>query len=332
MAGKARAEAPRAERILPGIWRLRLALPWPGVPHGNAWVLAAGDGLVLVDTGFGGSQGLRDFEAALAQVGFAVEDIDLVVCTHSHADHYGLAAPITAASGAELWIHPAWGHIRSLADDPKAALERRLEVARQSGVPVAGLETYRARSEGSETGIDGIREPDRELVAGVEMETDHGAWQVYETPGHAPSHVVLHQPERRLMLTGDHILGRTVLFFDYGHTPDPVGEFLDSLDLVEPLGPNLCLPGHGRPFRDPELKIAAARAQVGELRGRVRAQLADERRTAFDVVAEILGAENARGPASGFLLQIVLSLLDNMAIRGEVAAVAGTDPQRWTVA
>ncbi len=330
--GKTRAEAPRAERILPGIWRLRLALPWPGVPHGNAWVLAAGDGLVLVDTGMGGKTGLRDFELALAQIGFAVEDIGLVVCTHSHADHYGLAAPITAASGSELWMHPAWEHVRLLADDPATALDRRLEVARQSGVPGAALEAYRSRNEETETGIDGLREPDRELVPGVEVETDHGAWQVYETPGHAPSHVVLHQPEHRLMLTGDHLLGRTVLFFDYGHTPDPVGEYLASLDRIEPLAVDLCLPGHGRPFRDPEVKIAAARQQVEDLRGQIRAQLGEERKTAFDVVAGILGPENVKSPASGFLLQIVLAVLDNMALRGEVVAVADTDPRRWALA
>ncbi|HEX7293142.1 MAG TPA: MBL fold metallo-hydrolase, partial [Solirubrobacterales bacterium] len=46
-----RPEQPRGEKALPGVWRLRLALPWPGVPHGNAWALAAGDGIVLVDTG-----------------------------------------------------------------------------------------------------------------------------------------------------------------------------------------------------------------------------------------------------------------------------------------
>jgi len=331
MAGTKRPEAPRAERIIPGVWRLRLALPWPGVPHGNAWVLAAGDGLVLVDTGYGGKNGMRDFEAALAQVGFAVEDIDLVVCTHAHSDHFGLAAPITAASGADLWIHPAWGHMKLMASDPEAALEQRLEVARQSGVPVAGLERYRARGEDAETGYAGVREPDRDLVPGVEVVTDHGAWQVYETPGHAPSHVVLHQPERRLMLTGDHLLGRTVLFFDYGHTADPVGEYLDSLDVIEPLGSNLCLPGHGRPFRDPELKIEAARQQVEDLRAKIRDSLGTEQRTAFEIVAGILGPDNLEGPAASFLLQIVLALLDNMAARAEVAPVEATDPQRWAL-
>ncbi len=37
--------------MIPGVWRLRLPLPWPGVPHCNAFALAAGDGIVLVDTG-----------------------------------------------------------------------------------------------------------------------------------------------------------------------------------------------------------------------------------------------------------------------------------------
>ena len=94
MSERKRPEAPRAEKTLPGVWRLRLPLPWPGVPHGNAWAVAAGDGIVLFDTGIGGEGGFRRFDLALAQAGFSVEDVRLVACTHSHTDHYGLAAPI----------------------------------------------------------------------------------------------------------------------------------------------------------------------------------------------------------------------------------------------
>lgn len=327
-----RPEAPRAEKTLPGVWRLRLPLPWPGVPHGNVWALAAGDGVVLFDTGIGGKGGFRRFDLALAQAGFSVEDVRLVVCTHSHTDHYGLAAPIVEGAGCELWMHPAWEHVRLLGDDPAAAFERRIEVARQSGVPPAALERYRESRKGDdETGLDAIVEPDRDLLPGVEIETDLGAWQVYETPGHAPSHVVLHQPENRLLISGDHLLGRTVLFFDHGHTPDPLGEFLRSLDVVEPLEVGLVLPGHGRPFRDPAMKIAEARRQVEQLLGKCRDALAEEERTAFEIVAEILGPEGVNSPASAWALQIVLSSLDHLAILGEAAAVEGTDPQRWAL-
>jgi glyoxylase-like metal-dependent hydrolase (beta-lactamase superfamily II) len=199
-------------------------------------------------------------------------------------------------------------------------------------VPVAALERYReSRSGDEEPGIDAIQIPDRDLLPGVEVETDLGTWQVHETPGHAPSHGVLHQPERRLMVSGDHLLGRTVLFFDHGHTPDPIGEFLASLERVEPLEAELCLPGHGRPFRDPAAKIAEARRQVEELLGKVRESLGGGERPAFEIVADLVGPENLNSPASAWALQIVLSCLDHMAIAGEVSAIAGTDPRRWAL-
>jgi glyoxylase-like metal-dependent hydrolase (beta-lactamase superfamily II) len=329
MADSRRGEAPRGEKALPGVWRLRLPLPWPGVPHGNAWAVAADGGVVLFDTGIGGKGGLRRFDLALAQAGFGLEDVRLVVCTHSHTDHYGLAAPILEGAGCELWMHPAWEHVRLLAEDPAAHLEQRLEVARHSGVSPAALERYRESRSDGESGIDAIVEPDRDLLPGVEVETDLGTWQVHETPGHAPSHVIFHQPERRLMISGDHLLGRTVLFFDHGHTSDPVGEFLGSLDEVEPLDVGLVLPGHGRPFRDPAAKIAEARRQVDELLDKVRAALAGGDRTAFEIVGEIVGPENVESPVSAWALQIVLSGLDHLAILGEAEVVEESDPRTW---
>jgi glyoxylase-like metal-dependent hydrolase (beta-lactamase superfamily II) len=330
-AGKRRPEAPRGEKVLPGVWRLRLALPWPGVPHGNVWAVAADGGIVLFDTGIGGKGRMRQFDLALGQIGFGVEDVRLLVCTHSHTDHYGLAAPIVEAADCELWMHPAWEHVRLLADDPAAALEQRIEVARQSGVPPEALERYRESRSGDDSPIEAIVEPDRDLLPGVEVETDLGTWQVHETPGHAPSHVCLHQPERRLLVSGDHLLGRTVLFFDHGHSPDPVGEFLRGLDEIEPLEVDLVLPGHGRPFRDPEAKIAEARRQVDELTGKVRDSLADGEKTGFEIVGDIVGAENVNTPVSAWVLQIVLSCLDHLAILGEVEPLERTDPQRWAL-
>ena len=45
----ARRELGRGERVLPGVYRLRLPLPWPGVPHCNAWAVASRGGYVLSD-------------------------------------------------------------------------------------------------------------------------------------------------------------------------------------------------------------------------------------------------------------------------------------------
>jgi glyoxylase-like metal-dependent hydrolase (beta-lactamase superfamily II) len=324
-------ELPRGERVLPGVWRLRMPLPWPGVPHGNAFAVAADGGIVLFDTGYADSDGARPLELALAQVGFALSDVRLVVCTHAHSDHYGLAGPVIDAAGCELWMHPAWEHIKASADDPDAALDRRIEVARQSGVPQAALAEYERSRRGAPTGIARVVEPDRQLLPGVEIETNLGAWQVHETPGHAPSHVVLHEPESGLLISGDHVLGRVSPFFDHGHSPDPVGEFLASLDAVSALDIGLCLAGHGRPFRDVPAKAEANRTLIQEHLDRVRAVVTSEPRTAFEVVAEIVGPENLNPATAAWGLQISLAYLDHLAAAGEMAEVEGSDPRRWQV-
>jgi glyoxylase-like metal-dependent hydrolase (beta-lactamase superfamily II) len=318
----------RAERTLPGIWRLRLPCPWPGVPHVNAWAIAGQGGVVLFDTGIGGGQNPRGLERALAEAGFELADVKLLVCTHAHTDHIGAAGTVVEASGCELWLHPAWEHFRIGVEQPDRAWERRIEVARQSGVPAKALERYERRRD-EDPLFDGVVEPARELLPGVEIETDAGVWQVHETPGHAPSHVVFHQPERRLMISGDHLLGRISLFFDIGHTPDPVAEFLASLETAAALPTGLCLAGHGRPFRGIPVKAEANRALVGEHLDRVRAGIAAEPRPAFDLVGELLGPENVNPATAAWGLQLVLAYLDHLAACGEAETIEGSDPLLW---
>jgi glyoxylase-like metal-dependent hydrolase (beta-lactamase superfamily II) len=327
-----RRELSRADRVLPGLWRLRLPLPWPGVPHVNAWAIAAGSGVVLVDTGLYEPGAMRQLERALDQARLSLEHVRLLVCTHAHSDHYGLAAPILEGAGCELWMHPNHAHLTRAADDPDRMLERRLEVARQSGVPAKALATYEDARRGQGIGVAEVVLPDRDLVAGVEVETDLGTWQVHETPGHAPSHVVLHQPERGLLLSGDHIIGRVSLYYDYGYTPDPAGEFLASLDVVEGLDVKLVLSGHGRPVRDAAALVAANRRAVAERVALVRTAIADGPRTPFEIVPTLVGEEAPSQMMVSWGLSEVLCYLTHLERLGEAVAVEGEDPSRWSLA
>ncbi|HYI98443.1 MAG TPA: MBL fold metallo-hydrolase [Thermoleophilaceae bacterium] len=327
--GKRRRELARADRVLPGVWRLRLPLPWPAVPHVNAFAIAAGSGVVLFDTGMHEPGSLAQLERALDQAGLRLDHIRLVVCTHAHSDHYGLAGPIVEAAGCELWMHPDHAHMTRAAEDPERAFERRMEVARHSGVPLAALERYRDQNKDHRVGIERVVLPDRELLPGVEIETDLGRWQVHETPGHAPSHVVLHQPERRLLLSGDHVLGRASLYFDYGYTPDPVGEYLSSLDKVRDLDVDLVLAGHGRPVRDLPRLVRAHEDLVEQALGRVRIALADGPQTPFGIVAEVLGITDIPPAAMSWGLSLTLCYLNHLQLRGEVECIEDSDPERW---
>jgi glyoxylase-like metal-dependent hydrolase (beta-lactamase superfamily II) len=324
-------ELGRGERVLPGVWRLRLPLPWPGVPHCNAWALATADGIVLVDTGMHEPGSLAHLERAMHMVNLRIEHVRLLIVTHAHADHFGQAAPIVERASCEVWMNPNVAHARAYADDPDAALERRIEVARQSGVPAEPLREFaeRRRSEGS--GVAGWVEPDRDAVAGVTFETDHGRWNILETPGHAPSHICIHQPERRLLLSGDHVLGRVSLYYDYGWTPDPAGEFLASLDKVDALDARLCLSGHGRPFTDVRGHVRANQALVAERGGRVqRALEGGEPRTAYAIIPDVYETELT--PATGaWWLAETLCYLTHLERAGRVRRVDG-EPERWVAA
>jgi glyoxylase-like metal-dependent hydrolase (beta-lactamase superfamily II) len=330
-----RRELARADRVLPGLWRLRLPLPWPGVPHGNAWAVAAGSGIVLVDTGIHEPGSLRQLELALDQAGLRFEHIRLLVCTHAHSDHYGQAGPIVEAAGCELWLHPNHEHMSKAIMDPATALQRRFEIARQSGVPPKLLEAYREARGSQDFGIASpIVKPARDLVDGVEVDTDLGRWHVYETPGHAPSHVVLHQPQRGLLLSGDHLLGRVSLYYDYGYTPDPAGEFLSSLNVVDELDVQLILAGHGRPVRDSSALIESNRSAVHERLDRVRAALGNGPRPAFEIVPEMLDHELPAPMMVGWGLSEALCYLSHLELLGEVERRDGDGvdgAERWAL-
>jgi len=325
-----RRELGRGDQVLPGVWRLRLPLPWPGVPHGNAWALAAGDGIVLVDTGMHQPGSLAHLERALEQVNLRLDHVRLLVCTHAHSDHYGQAAPILERAGCELWMHPNHQHMTRSLEDPAATLARRLEVARQSGVPDEPLRAWAESRKGFGPGIAALVEPDRDLVPGAEVQTDHGTWSVHYTPGHAPSHVCLFQRERRLLISGDHLLGRVSLFYDYGWTPDPVGEFIDSLDAVDRLDARLCLAGHGRPFADVRAHVRANQELVRERVDAVGAALVDGPLTAFEVVPRVYGEDVAPANAAWWI-QETLCDLTHLERRGAARRLPG-DPESWEAA
>lgn len=274
---------------------------------------------------------MAHLERALAQCRLGLENIRLVVCTHAHSDHYGQAGTIVSRTGCELWMHPAHQHMTLAAEDPDAALTRRLEIARQSGVPEEPLRRYAEARRGQGYGISALVAPDRELLPGVTIDTDLGQWTVHETPGHAPSHVCLYQAERRILISGDHLLGRVSLYYDYGWTPDPAGEFLRSLDVVERLDARLCLAGHGRTFTDVGAHIRANRDLAAQRVSRIEQTITERALTAFEIVPIVYG-EPLTAMTANWRLSETLCYLTHLAATARAEPVGEAtpgEPQRW---
>jgi glyoxylase-like metal-dependent hydrolase (beta-lactamase superfamily II) len=283
---------------------------------------------VLVDTGMHEPGSLAQLERAMDQVNLRLEHVRLLACTHAHSDHWGQAAPIMERAGCELWLHPNHAHATAGAENPRAALERRLEVGRQSGVPPAALAEYAELAKNFPSGVAKVVEPDHALVEGVRIETDLGEWAVYETPGHAPSHICLYQPERRILISGDHVLGRISLFYDYGYTADPVGEFLSSLDTVDVLGARLALSGHGKPFVDVHGHIEGNRTLVAERLDAVLGAVGTEPKTVLEILPAVYSQPVDVRNATWFFAE-TLSYLRHLRGQGRVTPEPDGGVERW---
>ncbi len=321
-------ELGRGERILPGLWRLRLPTPIVGVPHVNAWALAAQGGAVLFDTGIHADGSLTQLERALGDAGLRLADIRLIVVTHAHADHYGEAVTIRERTGAEVWMHPNHRHGIEPLQDPERAFQARMEIAREAGLDEPALAAITERLRSYRPAVAGIVKPDRPLTEGVEVQTDLGPWRVYETPGHAPSHVCLFQPQRRLLISGDHLLGRPSLYFDYGYSPNPVGEFLSSLALIERLEVRLCASGHGRTFTDIHAHIEDTRALVEQRVDAVIAGLRERPRSALELAPTVFG--NLYTPETAiWRLTETLCYLRQLQLAGRIEPEPDARARRW---
>jgi glyoxylase-like metal-dependent hydrolase (beta-lactamase superfamily II) len=127
--------------------------------------------------------------------------------------------------------------------------------------------------------------------------------------------VCLYQPERRVLLSGDHVLGRVSLYFDYDYTPDPVGEFMASLDKVDALGARLALSGHGRPFTDVAGHVNANRELVSERLDTIEA--ACDGRSAYDIARDVYG-DMFSDITAGWLMPLTLCFLRHLQVQGRI--------------
>jgi glyoxylase-like metal-dependent hydrolase (beta-lactamase superfamily II) len=190
------------------------------------------DGL-LIDTG--PPSQARDLAHVLRE--FPVRQ---VVNTHHHEDHAGNNALITATLGLRPRIHPLG--VPLLADVPGMGLYRRV---------VWGMPPNSAA------------EPLGDLV-----ETERHRFRVVHTPGHAPDHVVLVEPDEGWTFGGDLYIHDKLKLVR--RQEDPLQQ-LASLERMaaEPVGTLFC--AHRGPVADGAAALARKRAHMAETRDAVRA-------------------------------------------------------------
>jgi glyoxylase-like metal-dependent hydrolase (beta-lactamase superfamily II) len=266
---------------------IRIPVPLPHIASVNTWLLP-GDPVALVDTGPRDDEALAALEAGLARAGFRLEDIELVLVTHHHVDHTGLAATIAARSGARVAaFERAADYGRSY--DERAAADCRFSLAlmRHHGVPervIADNEEFwdfiRRTSEAYHA--------DLVLPDGATVHAGGRDLRVVARPGHSTTDALLVDERERIAFVGDHLLGGISSNTEIYPAVEPDGtrprarvEYLESLRQTAAMPLARLLTGHG--------DDVTAHADL------VRRRLADHDRRCARIVAALRG-----GRASAF--------------------------------
>lgn len=189
-------------------------------------VLVRGERTIVIDpgnhhTGFYGQLGL-----SLERFGLGFNDIDSVVCTHSHHDHM---ASIFRFPRSELVM--GQGEL-DFAETIYGKEQMAAHVSRMSRIT--------------------------EVPSGGELELCERVTAV-STPGHTPGHisVIVQTDEDRVLITGDATMTRTEYELDassHWYRGEQLAAVRASAARMRAFGPTLVLPGHDRAFR-PETAV-----------------------------------------------------------------------------
>lgn len=211
-----------------------------------------GGPVTLIDTALDTPEARAAIEDGLTALGLHWPDIERVIITHHHPDHYGLAGVVEERSGAavqmldveigrgerywHLWEDWLPGHLKHMEDHglPPESLATLEDDSRRT----------RARVQPASR-VSPLREGQYLPLAGSE-------WEVLWLPGHADGHLGLWQPELDLLIAADAILPRispNVGLYAYSR-PDPLGDYLETLGRIERLNPARAVVGHYGPVMD----------------------------------------------------------------------------------
>jgi glyoxylase-like metal-dependent hydrolase (beta-lactamase superfamily II)/ADP-ribose pyrophosphatase YjhB (NUDIX family) len=197
----------RTHRIefVPDVWMLPLRTETLPPASHTNAFLPGGDRFLIVDPGSAEPEEIDRLLRVVARRRQEGSVPEAVVLTHHHRDHSAGAAAVAARLGVPVRAHPL-------------TFER---TGRVDGAPNRPIEDGEALPLGALTAV------------------------VRHTPGHAPGHVVLEVPERRVVIAGDLISGVSTIVI-----PEPRGDMgahLDSLRRVAEGDWRWVMPAHGPP-------------------------------------------------------------------------------------
>jgi glyoxylase-like metal-dependent hydrolase (beta-lactamase superfamily II) len=300
------------------------------------YVFETDRGPFIVDTGWNTDDAFAALSHGLETIGTAVNDVQGVMVTHIHPDHYGLAGRVREVSGAWVALHPADAAlIHDRYEEPSELLERVGAMLRRMGAPADELESLRDASMPVRPLVSTVK-PD--ILLGDSDKPELNGWDVLSiwTPGHSPGHLCFWEAGYRLMLSGDHVLPRITPNIPYHPQAgaDPLGDFLRSLDRLKDFDAAEVLPAHEHRFVGLEGRLNELRNHHEHRFAEVVRAINDGITTTWDIAARMRWSrpwDRIEGFMRRAAVGEAMAHLRALETRGVVREVIG-EPSRWELA
>ncbi len=277
------------KEILPGIYAIRLPLENNPAGHINTYLIKGIKEAVMVDTGWNDPVALQDLIDQLKTLQMRFEDIDRIIYTHIHPDHFGLAGIINCKYGTKLAVHregPGFIHHRYYG--------------RESFINELG--NWHLLHGGTKENADAVIEMSTDYSNHVEpvipehlledretITIDPFRFRVIWTPGHDNDHICLYEEERGILIAGDQVLPDTIPHIGV-HAKisfDPHTSYMQSLNVLRDLKIDLVLPGHDHVFADLTGRVDTLISYHERLKEAVYKVVYGGPKTAYQIAREI---------------------------------------------
>ena len=269
------------EEILTNIYRIEIPLPGNPLKAINSYVVKDATRNLIIDTGLNRRECRDAMEAGLAELGVNLKETDFFI-THLHADHFALVSTLATDNATIYFNQPDGDRVRR-----GAPWDEMAEYAGVNGFPEKELKAALHNHPGYKYGST-FNVPFKILREDDTLTIGEYRFRCVETPGHTMGHMCLYEPNGKILVSGDHILGDiTPNIQSWADEGNPLQTYLWSLDKVSKLDVAVVLPGHRRIFVNCRERIQELKDHHRNRADEVITILKTGRKNAFQVASEM---------------------------------------------
>jgi glyoxylase-like metal-dependent hydrolase (beta-lactamase superfamily II) len=312
------------QAALAGIHCLRIPTPF-AVGRVNCYLIED-EPLTLVDTGPNSGKALDELESQLGTHGHSIDELGLLIVTHQHIDHLGLAEIVVQRSGAKVAaLSVAAERLANFDEDAEAEDRFAIELMLRNGIPEEVTVALRSvsrsfRGWGSHVAVT------HPLEDGQVLPFRDRTLQAIHRPGHSPSDTVFWDEKRRILIAADHLIAHissnpllTRPLAGADERPQALVTYIESMKKTREMPAEIVLSGHGEPIVDHVALIDERITKHDRRKEKIHKLIVEQPRNAYEIAQAIWG--NVAVTQAFLTLSEVIGHADLLVNEGRVREV-----------